>query len=356
MDHAQFRRALASGATKLIFTLVFLACAGNSYAQKFSVLTLDLLPGGSNMYTTALNNNDQIVGAADDFLGDWAPVIWNHGKATAIFGPGPTFGGRANGINNLGQVVGYDDDPFMWSPTVTYSRNNEFQSAKAINDAGQIVGDYLVGGNGGAVLWANPADLSNGLLGGVPLVPGGDCEDSASGINDAGQIVGFVYFCDSGAFHAARWTTTTGTDLGTLGGMNSDAYAINVHGASVGWADISNGRQHAALWPLHARVFDLGTLGGHESYASGINAEGDVVGSAQTSYGAWHAVLWTHKDYKAVDLNTEISAALAQTITLVEATGTNDHCRVLVNGYDNKTGAQRSYLLSLTNQSNCNEP
>jgi probable HAF family extracellular repeat protein len=337
--------------------VVFLAGASTGHPPKFSVLALDLFPGGSNTYATAINNSDQIVGSADDFDSDRGAVIWNHGKLTVIFQPNPIVFSGASAINNLGQVVGGIDDPFMWSPTVTYVGDDSFLFVTGINDAGQIVGGTYLAGE--AIVWATPADLvggSEGPFAGVPPVSGEDCGTSASGINNAGQIVGGFVVCNSDAFHAARWTTTTATDLGTLGGLNSEGTAINIHGASVGWAEIPNGRRHAALWPLHARVLDLGTLGGNESYASGINAEGDVVGSAQTRYGAWHAVLWTHKGYKAVDLNAEIDAVLAKTITLVDAVGTNDHCRVLVQGYDNKSGAQRSYLLSLTNQSNCNEP
>jgi uncharacterized membrane protein len=109
------------------------------------------------------------------------------------------------------------------------------------------------------------------------------------------------------------------------------------------------------LWEPTTRAFDLGTLGGKASYASGVNVEGDVVGSAQTSYGVWHAVIWTHKHFTAIDLNAEIGVAESQSITLTAAVGTNDRCAVVANGYNNKTKAAGSYVLTLADQSNCNE-
>jgi hypothetical protein len=69
----------------------------------------------------------------------------------------------------------------------------------------------------------------------------------------------------------------------------------------------------------------------------------------------WRAVLWTHKHFLAVDLNSEIGQK-TNDITLTSAVATNDRCQVAVNGYDNKTGTQQSYVLSLTDQSNCDEP
>lgn len=113
--------------------------------------------------------------------------------------------------------------------------------------------------------------------------------------------------------------------------------------------------QHAVVWGPTTKAFDLGTLGGKNSFAGGINEAGDVVGSAQTSYGVWHAVIWTHKHYTAVDLNSEIDPKLAGEITLVDAIATNDKCRVLASGFNNKTQLPESYLLSLTIQANCNE-
>jgi uncharacterized membrane protein len=69
------------------------------------------------------------------------------------------------------------------------------------------------------------------------------------------------------------------------------------------------------------RAYDLGTFGGKNSNASGINIEGDIAG-AQNKLGAWRAVLWTHKHFQIIDLNAEISPALAKTITLNGAAAT----------------------------------
>jgi hypothetical protein len=57
-----------------------------------------------------------------------------------------------------------------------------------------------------------------------------------------------------------------------------------------------------------------------------------------------------------IDLNQEISATPGKQFTLTSAVGTNDRCMVLANGVNNKTGNQATFVLSLTDQSLCNNP
>lgn len=67
-------------------------------------------------------------------------------------------------------------------------------------------------------------------------------------------------------------------DLGTLGGEDSAAEAVNDRGDVVGWADTVEGRHHAFLYSGGV-IRDLGTLlGGEESYATSINDRGQVAG------------------------------------------------------------------------------
>ena len=68
-------------------------------------------------------------------------------------------------------------------------------------------------------------------------------------------------------------------DLGTLGGENSAAEAVNRSGHIVGLSDLSQTSvTHAVLWTAPNQMLDLGTLGGNYAVARGINDSEQVVG------------------------------------------------------------------------------
>jgi probable HAF family extracellular repeat protein len=74
------------------------------------------------------------------------------------------------------------------------------------------------------------------------------------------------------------------TDLGTLGGTNGEALAINKNGQVVGDSDTAEGSVHAFVFD-NSRLRDLGTLPGFEkaSYARAINNSGDIVGESDST-------------------------------------------------------------------------
>jgi probable HAF family extracellular repeat protein len=362
-----------SRASLCAFGLVTLLCAGASYAQKFKVLLLDKLPSGTYTNVNDMNDLGQVVGSADEIYNPEAPaqptdqvtsaVIWNlqfptilqHGLPEGFVYP---IAAVAEGVNDQGIVVGSVSPrfgPVVWGG-LTYALDTSFPFAGAANDInafGQIVGSSYVYSPYGpelATYWAS-ASASYTML---PLLAGYSDFSIAWGINASAQIVGESWN-SSGVSRATRWTTIKATDLGTFpNGLSSGARRINDLGWTVGWATTANNREHAALWLKFNHAFDLGTLGGKTSYAMGINSKGDIVGSAKTRWGADHAVLWTHKHFIGVDLNAEISAIDSQHFVLTEAVATNNKCQIAVNGYDKSSGAAESFVLSLTDQSNCN--
>jgi probable HAF family extracellular repeat protein len=81
----------------------------------------------------------------------------------------------------------------------------------------------------------------------------------------------------------------TVTLLGTLGGADSIAYAINASGQVVGQADLASGQSHAFLAD-GGTLQDLGTLGGDNSAARALNSSGTVVGWSNDSSDPTHQV------------------------------------------------------------------
>ena len=81
--------------------------------------------------------------------------------------------------------------------------------------------------------------------------------------------------------------------LGTLGGLSSEATAINNLGQVVGFSKNAAGQERAFLWTKGGGMRDLGTLGGLWSKAFDINDAGQVVGQTVNTTGFIRAFQWS---------------------------------------------------------------
>lgn len=116
----------------------------------------------------------------------------------------------------------------------------------------------------------------------IPM-PVGTVWSSARAINDAGQVVGTVGFADS--TRAFVWSASEGMrTLGVLGDRSdySEGIAINASGVVAG-ANHFTGEVHGFRWSPATGMTDLGVLpNSNFSSVIGINGRGDIVGSSGT--------------------------------------------------------------------------
>jgi len=312
----------------------------------------------------------------------------------------------ANGINNRGDVtgnlwVGQDQECFYWGakdtkPTVFYFLTRKFVpvfcDARAVDSLGQVAGSGYTflgttrafrrdskGGTLTALDPVAPLTTSNGLgiyngtvvgymgyyfsaswdaNGAVTnLFP--TIHSQAFGLNATGQAIGF-FLTSQNSLHAFSGISGSFTDLGTLGGNDSLAYAINASGIIVGQADVPSGGcvPHLAYWVANVAT-DLGACGWS---ASAISSDNWIVGYQQVpsrNCSPWQ----TSGDCRAFlatltpncigpyDLNTLLDSSGAGW-TLVQATGINDSHQIVGFGITPK-GETHAFVLTPNNQQLC---
>jgi probable HAF family extracellular repeat protein len=279
--------------------------------------------GGTDSQGVAVNKQGEVVGSAQNAQQTWVGMVYSGGQSEAL----PI--DIANGLNNLGQIVGTSNVPPP-APHVTESNAAQLYQDGTVTDLGSL-GGYI---------------------------------SSANGINDRGEIVGYS---DTGPdttspLHAFLYRDGKMADLGTFGGQNSDAMAINAHGVITGAADLpptsTTTPEHAFIY-RSGRMIDLGVVGSDVSSSGwAINDFDEVVGftstGTNTTSGTMFAMVYTHgKMYHLQDLVDPSSRALASHVNLYEATGISNDGWITVNGYDTNDmtppnqffGLPRSYLM-----------
>ena len=144
--------------------------------------------------------------------------------------------------------------------------------AVALNGQGESVGySFVPGGLVHAMLNRSGTVIDLGTLGGT--------QSLARAVNRQGDVVGWAYRTGETSPRAFLWRAGVMSDLGTFGGARSDANDINTAGAVVGSAFDAAGRERAFYWTGGA-LQDVGTLGGSQARANAINDWGDIVGMA----------------------------------------------------------------------------
>jgi probable HAF family extracellular repeat protein len=366
-------------------SILVLVCAQVGWAtDTYTVHDIGTLGGGESR-GLSVNNSGQVTGRSRLYVNSYA---YNHAylyDGGTLGDLGTAAGADAEswgyGINASGQIVGWGESAtghthgFVWtdlnadgqgdpSEFVDIPPITGFTSyARAINDSGQVAGTSHTGtgllkyehayrwtdGNANGQVDAGEM-LDLGTLGGSTV------KSYGYGINNNGDVVGWSDTDTPSQDHAFVYTNTYGlVDIGTLGGANSAAHAINDSGQVTGYAFDGSGDKFAILWQdVNANgqsdageMLNLGTLGGVSSIGYSISEAGDVVGQSLTSTGDSHAFLYS--DGTMVDLNDLIDPAAGW--ELEEAWGISPD-GTYITGFGVQDGfAGQAFLLSLESQS-----
>jgi probable HAF family extracellular repeat protein len=226
----------------------------------------------------------------------------------AITDAGPVDGaGLASPPNDSGELVApglglgcgdgfnvngcYSESPYVFTSAHVVRTLQPRGTVQGINNKGDIIGFDEDG-------------VSFILRGGVktPIGTLGGSESWAYAINDSGQVAGNSLITNAGdPSHAFLWQAGHITDLGGPPGFTSaEAFGINQAGQVVGDAEVPgmHGGIHAVYWH-DGVVDDLSAIVGLLSEAVAINDAGVITGWSQYSDGIH---VWGWKDGKGADL------------------------------------------------------
>ena len=340
----------------LTIALLFCVARAATAQVTYSIVDLGSLAGGYDTSALAVNNAGHVVGSAMDGSGRYVAFLYvNSLQALGTLGG---IRSKANGINSSDQIVGnsltatgvthaflYDagaGNPTMTDLHATLGFGGTFSSATAINTAGQIVGaaDIANGSLHAFLLTGSTAvDLHSSVSFGGP-------NSFAYAISDTGWIGGVS---DDSSGHSRAFlynvTTSTLTDLGTLGGPDSVAMAVDASGSAVGNSrvdatDTAFAFQTQPGLPI-VPANSLNALGGAYSFAFGINGLGQIVGEADDVAGFAHAFVYTPASGMQ-DLESLVTGGSGWMFSA--ATAINESGQIVGNGIRN--GGNSAFLLS----------
>ncbi|HEY3356438.1 MAG TPA: hypothetical protein VGQ83_24520, partial [Polyangia bacterium] len=233
------------------------------------------------------------------------------------------------GLNDLGLIVGYrnqpdgKDLPFVYVPSVglqylpLMAPAGSENRAYAISESGSIVGmtERTNPYDRWPTLWSPATEPNNWNV--TPLLSSSqNFTDYAFAINSLGDAAGW---CDlSGLYsHACLWPHQGGViDLGALDNQEHSSIANSINSsrevAGQSQSDAVYWMSHRAFyWSNSTGIVDIGALGGLRSEGFAISDTGVVVGYADTVVddtlpdidGHPHAFVWKRASSGMIDLN-----------------------------------------------------
>ena len=327
-------------------------------------------PNASQVFPAVTLNNrgDVIAQASTDMLNPYPFVLFDefiwHGILSNANGVVRDLGALVTNslpvwISNNGFIVGMSENglldpltdfpqlrPVLWDrdrnirDLGTFGGNTGF--ATAVNNRGQVAGyatntipenpdvasfmnGFLPAGQQvRAFLWEGVSLRDLGTLGGN--------DAQAEAINERGEVAGLSYTNTEinettglPTVHPFVWRNGTMQDLGSLGGTLAMPGSFNFgpfgkffnEGGDVAGTSYLPGDEdyHAFVW-TNGRMIDLGTLGGNLSEAFSINNAGKVVGLARTTNmpRSYHPFLW--ENGQMIDLSVAAPCSRGGALTI----------------------------------------
>lgn len=295
-------------------------------AKPAFVYKVVVLGAGWGSYGHAINRAGHVAGRLIPGAGDHA-FLHADGMLTGL-GTLPGYDGSvATGINASDQVVGAASGAGRTGHAFLYGGGTMRDigtlaggttAALDINDAGDIVGSSVVRQQGYQFAFL----YRNGVMRNLGSLPGSD-RSVALAINNRGEIAGSsgVGLSDGPTgeqTHAVVWKNGNILDLGTLGGLSSDANDINDRGEVTGYSTFAGGdgpdRVYGGFIWSHGKMRGIGAPpGGSQVMPLGMNNRGRVVG-IYAGFNQQRAFLYGYRGGMH-DLTALVDAAQGWTIT-----------------------------------------
>jgi len=229
---------------------------------------------------SGLNNRGDVVGTAfvpGGFGCCNRPVLWHNGTITDIMPPGMSTG-QAMAVNASGTaVLQFSFGEMFLSRDGVATRLPFLGVARNINNDDAVVGGLFVGFSSHAFIFRDGVLFDLGTLGGI--------RSEAFAANHDGVVVGQSRLREGGPIdfdHAFVFQDGTMRDIDAFGSFSSVAFDINDHGVAVGaFTTLATFQTFAFTWDAAGGMRKLLDIPG--SIATSINNRGDVIGTISPS-------------------------------------------------------------------------